>query len=414
MNDPVNFIYPEVVHPYYIVAPPYARTSAGVRVLHLLCHSLNRRGYVARMLIHPSVPPREEHIAPDLMTPLLTHYLMRHHFARGLTPIVVYPEVVRGNPFNAPCVVRYVLNFPGALGGDKDYPPEELCFGYSKALAAQTCFPDNILFMPVTDTRVFHPPANELKRQGSCFYADKYKVVHGGKLFPITQNSVEITRDRPYSQTPQEIADLFHRSELFYTYENTALATEAVLCGCPAVFLPNPHLSEIIGAKELGPEGYAWGTDPKEIARAKATVKQGAENYLKRYGAYWQDLDRFIALTQKHVEGKPYEHPLHLPSSCGIEADASFELRRLTIQEIAREVWYERQRRGLCYKLGKRIKGIKDQPFKSTNVVPRETIHEIAREVWYERQRWSLSYKIGKWLKGNVVPRLQAAKRAVK
>ena len=30
--------------PYYIEAPPYRRTSAGIKVLHLLCHALNRIG----------------------------------------------------------------------------------------------------------------------------------------------------------------------------------------------------------------------------------------------------------------------------------------------------------------------------------------------------------------------------------
>lgn len=152
------------------------------------------------------------------------------------------------------------------------------------------------------------------KRQGSCFYANKYKIAHKGELFDITKDSYEITRDLPDSPTPQEVADLFRRSEVFYTYENTALATEAVLCGCPAVFLPNPHLTEIIAAKELGPEGYAWGSDPAEIARARSTVAQGAANYLKTYATFWNQLDNFIELTQRHVEGKRYENPIHLPN----------------------------------------------------------------------------------------------------
>jgi hypothetical protein len=313
-QQPLATIYPDVGHPYYIVAPPYVRTSAGVRVMHLLCHSLNRRGQTAYVMLYPALPWRNDQVAPDLMTPILTPHVVRSHFRRGLTPIMVYPEVVSGNPFGGPCVVRYVLNFPGLLGGDKEYAPEELCFSYSQVLAVTTRSPDNILFLPATDTRVFYPAPEGQKRQGSCFYANKYKIAHKGALFDITKNSVEITRDLRSSQTPQEVADLFRRSEVFYVYENTALATEAVLCGCPAVFLPNPHLTEIIAAKELGPEGYAWGTDPAEIARAKETVGQGAENYLKTYAAYWRDLDRFIDMTQKHVEGKEYKIPTHLPN----------------------------------------------------------------------------------------------------
>ena len=310
----LSTIYPDVGHPYYIVAPPYVRTSAGVRVMHLLCHSLNRLGQTAYVMLYPTLPWRNDQVAPDLMTPILTQHVVRSHFERGLTPIMVIPEVFSGNPFGGPCVIRYVLNFPGLLGGDKEYAPEELCFSYSKVLADTTRSPENILFLPATDTRIFRQTDDRPKRQGSCFYANKYKIAHKGELFDITKDSVEITRDLPDSQTPQEVADLFRHSEVFYTYENTALATEAVLCGCPAVFLPNPHLTEIIAAKELGPEGYAWGADPAEVERARSTVGQGAKNYLKSYDAFWKSLDRFIELSQKHVEGKKYTKPIRLPN----------------------------------------------------------------------------------------------------
>lgn len=312
-NPTFPALYPDGRHPYYIVAPPYTRTSAGVRVLHMLCHALNRRGQTAFISLYPAMPWQHRQVAPDLLTPLLTPAVIRSHFERGLTPVLVYPEVISGNPFDGPCVVRYVLNVPGLLGGSENYAPEELCFSYSKVLADMTPVPENVLFLPATDTQVFCTLPDQPKRQGSCFYAYKYKSAHQGALFDITKNSIEITRDLPDSQTPQELADLFRRSEVFYTYENTALATEAVLCGCPAVFLPNPYLSEIIAVKELGPEGYAWGADPAEVERARATVGQGAQNYLKSYAAFWRDLDRFIDLTQKHAEGQKYLRPVRRP-----------------------------------------------------------------------------------------------------
>lgn len=313
MNEPTETIYPDVKHPYYIVAPPYMRTSAGVRVLHLLCHSLNRKGYTAYILPFPHIPLGREVVAPDLLTPLLTQGVVRSHFERGLTPVMVYPEIITGNPFGAPCVVRYVMNFPGLLGGDKGYAPDELVFSYSKVLAAATRSPENVLYMPTTDTRVFTPPPAGQKRQGSCFYANKYKLDYKGLLFDITKNSIEITRDLPDSQTPDEIAALFRSCEVFYTYENTALATEAVLCGCPAIFLPNPYLTEMIALRELGPEGYAWGADAAAVEKARATVGQGTQNYLNTYANYWLELDRFIKQTQKHAEGKPYGKPVRLP-----------------------------------------------------------------------------------------------------
>ena len=327
-------IYPKTGHPYYIVAPPYARTSAGIRVLHLLCHSLNRRGHVAHMIIHPAFPWREDYLAPDLMAPLLTIATRDRHFNNGPAPILVYPEVVSGNPFNSPCVVRYVLNFPGLLGGDATYPEEELCFGFSEILASHTSHPGNILFMPVIDTSVFRPPERQQPRQGTCFYAHKYKHMHGGALFDITRDSLEITNGFTDSPSPHQIAEVFHRSELFYAYENTSLATEAVLCGCPTVLLPNPHLTQSIGLKELGVDGYAWGADPSEVARAKATVAQGAANYMARFPLYWAALDQFIALTQQHAKSRPYSQPINLAEGCDTkgesEARAAFAEQRLS------------------------------------------------------------------------------------
>lgn len=314
LSDEQN-IYPAASNPYYIVAPPYVRTSAGVRVLHLLCHSLNRLGHTAYLLLYPAMPWHSNQIGPDLMTPVLNNEIAKDHFERGLTPIMVYPETVAGNPFGSPCVVRYVLNFPGLLGGDKEYADNELCFSYGEVLAAHTKHPENILFLPASDTRTYHWPVGNTKRSGTCFYADKYQVAHKGKLFDITKDSIEITRDKPNSQTPQQIADLFRRSELFYVYENTALAIEAVLCGCPVVFLPNEHLTDMIALKEIGKDGYAWGTDPAEIERAKATVAKGAENYLKSYKTYWDDLDKFVKLTKAHVANKPYTAMITVPSS---------------------------------------------------------------------------------------------------
>jgi hypothetical protein len=218
----------------------------------------------------------------------------------------VYPEIISGNPYNSPCITRYVLNFPGQLGGNQTFDAQELCFSYSKALAACTNFPDNVLFIPASDTRIFHPPKTPVERKGSCFYASKYQKSHGGQLFDITKNSVEITSGQPDSQTPEEIAQLFFKSEIFYTYENTALAIEAGLCGCPVVFLANEHLRTIIGTEEFKGAGFAWGDAPEAVAKAKETSKFVFENYKKLVDEFHIDLDRFITKTQEHAKDKIY------------------------------------------------------------------------------------------------------------
>ena len=308
-----NFILPNTKHPYYIVAAPYIRTSAGIRVLHLLCHSLNRKGQTAYILLHHlALPWRRKLLGPDLLTPILTQEIVNRHFNQGMTPILVYPEVIVGNPYGGPCVVRYVLNYPGHLGGEKKFDDDELCYSYSGLLAAETPFPNNILFLPSCDTQTFYPPTEEIVRNGTCYYAHKYKKIHDGKTFDITNDSIEIKNGTPDAQTPQEIAEIFRRSEIFYIYENTALGSESILCECPVVLLPNPYLSDNLSARELGIEGTAWGTSPSEIERAKNSVRQGAINYYNNYETFWSELDKFIRSTQKHADQRNYTSPIKI------------------------------------------------------------------------------------------------------
>ncbi len=297
-------------HPYYIVAPPYTRFSAGVKSLHLLCHNLNRCGYQAFMVIDPDLPEGVPALSPSLTTPRLTQDLADAHLSAGRQPIVVYPEVIPGNPMNASVVVRYVLNFPGLLGGDKTYAPDEIVFGYSAVLAEAAGYPENVLFIPTSNSRIFHPPETERARSGTCFYAKKYQLLHPGSLLPQTRASLEITKE----QSPEEMAEIFSRCELIYCYENTAVALEAALCGCPAVFLPNEHLTDIIGAKELGADGFAWGDAPGEIERAKATVGRVAENYRSSEKLFWKHLENFISKTQKVASECAPVNSIILPS----------------------------------------------------------------------------------------------------
>lgn len=305
---PFSKLYASGAAPYYIAALPYTRFSAGVKVLHLLCHNLNQRGHSASILPlnSSSILRREDFCNPELLTPLLTPEIALRHFKNKRTPIIIYPEIISSNPFGSACVVRYILNYPGLLGGDKIFDQSELCFSYSKVLAQYTNSPENILFIPASDERIFHPPESDIKRSGSCFYASKYQNAHKRKLFEITKDSLEITSGLPNSQSPEEIAEIFRRSEFFYTYENTALAIEATLCGCPAIFLPNDYLKSIIASEELGTDGIAWGTDPQEIARAKESVKGAFRNYQKSIEKFSVDLDLFIIKTQNHAKDKNY------------------------------------------------------------------------------------------------------------
>lgn len=342
MSELKSVFTPERRHPYYIVAARYIRTSAGIKALHYLCHALNRMGEQAFLVIHPYFSP---YLAthPALNTPVLTKRIMDFHRESGLTPITIYPESIKGDPLNAPFIVRYILNYAGLLGGDAAYPDNEYCISYSEAIAATVPKSRQTIFIPASDASFFVPPPDGTVRRGACFYAGKYKNYHGGKTFPVTEGLPEIVRDCPEEQTPPQIRDLFQRCEVFYCYENSALAIESMLCGCPVIFLPNEHFTDLIGKREHGTEGYVWGdNDPEGLARARATVGQARERYIGLYARAEQQLRLFIEETQRTVHNVPYPAPM---SFAYVQSINRFQ----RYASIVRMIWLMTRERGMSY-----------------------------------------------------------------
>lgn len=245
--------------------------------------------------------------SPMDTAPFLTKKIVDYHFSNGLVPIVIYPETMLIAKFLAPFRVRYILNYSDFLFKNDSLEHDNYTLTYSKNIAKKliTANPLKTIFLPVSDPIFYHPPQNE-NRIGGVFYADKYRYHFSGKTFPITEGMLEITRNRTDSQTPEEIRTLFQTSEFFYCYEDSALALEAILCGCPAVFIPNDYFHEDLGGGELKGLGYAWGDSPEQLAHAKATVFAARERYFELIEEVNKPLKDFIEETQSLVKGVEY------------------------------------------------------------------------------------------------------------
>jgi len=297
-------------HPYYIIAPRYTRTSAGVRVLYKLADLINRQGGTAFVFLWPSFN-KDAAASPMDVAPFLSKGIADYHYKNGITPIVVYPEIMQVSKFDPPVRVRYMLNYHGLLAENDSLDADDYILSYSDRIAAEIVIskPKGTLFIPVSDPVFYCPPFSAPIRSGGVFYAGKFKYRFGGKTFPVTDNLPEITRDRPDSQTPEEIRSLFQNAEFFYCYEDSALAIEAILCGCPTVFLPNEHFKGPLGAKELAGLGYAVGTSPEQLAHACSTVAAAREHYLELLEKLKPQVAAFIKDTQQLAEGRKYSKP---------------------------------------------------------------------------------------------------------
>jgi hypothetical protein len=326
-------------HPYYIIAPRYIRTSAGARVLYRLCDLINKTGGSAFIYLRP-FSNYQLASSPMDVAPFLTKKTVDYHFENGLTPIVVYPEIFDVTRFNAPVRVRYILNYEGLFCENRSLAQDDYLLMYSQAISDKVTAdkPSSICFIPVSDADFFQPPPAGSPRSGGVFYAGKFKYRFGGKTFALTDGMPEITRDRIDSQTPEQIRALFQQSEFFYCYEDSALALEAILCGCPVVFVSNAFFEKPLGAVELDGLGYALGTDTESVRHARNTVVLARERYLWLVQQARLQVDTFIQNTQPQARAAEY----HTPFAKGFLASPGLLQQTIDMFKLAHDVATDR------------------------------------------------------------------------
>lgn len=266
---------------YIIWTPPYSRTDGGIRVLFLLCHRLNQLGQKAFV----SSPV----VNPDWINPSLNIFQIKK-IVKQDDVNVIYPEIVRGNPWNAKNVIRWVLQVPGMLNGDTEYAKTEKVFTFSKSYMPNGGYIDE-LYLPSIELDLFNTE-NVRERQGGCFW------VHKGwqtPRIPETEGLPEIIGAWPSSR--KELADFLKTREYMYTYDNcTALIDEARLCGCPVIVIPdqiNNYNNENLGDyMKLG-----ICNDIKDIEKAKSELPKFKELYLRKVEESQTQINKFIELT---------------------------------------------------------------------------------------------------------------------
>lgn len=205
---------------YVIYAPKYSKSN-GVRVLYKLAETLKAKGFMAYVF----APPSDE-IECDFISEITSE--MRENY------IVVYPEIVVGNPLQFKNVVRWVLYFSGKLGGEEKYWDYENVFTFSEIYKSDC----PVLSISTLDKKLFY--ADDTVKD-----IDAYFVYKGGKWkeVPELEGLIEINADFP--KTRNELANLLRRVKTLYTYDQySLLLDEAKLCGCEVRLITKDGFSE--------------------------------------------------------------------------------------------------------------------------------------------------------------------------
>lgn len=287
-------------HLFYVYTPSWRENAAGIRVLHYLCDSLNQAGFSAYLVLHN---PFESKIQTNqkLTTPVLTQDLADLHFKQGRVPTVIYSETIPGNPLRASRIVRYLLNYPGALGGPLTFQPDELLVSYTKAIKDSSSQESALLFLPAVK-RDELPIVKERDPNLRLIYAGKYRAFVGlppqVSVYPVT----EIYRDGPLRQSRTEVLDLLSKASVLYLWENSSIASEAILLDTPCVFIQNEFLGKIIAETELGLEGITFSNTEAGLEEARKSLPLAKLRYLKAENEFWEHLNNFINVHDLYFE----------------------------------------------------------------------------------------------------------------
>jgi len=285
---------------FIIFSPSYNEKSGGIVVLHKLCHILNELGHDAKLLPH-----REQFVIDktnffktfeiffkfeikslfngyktntSLNTPVVTS---KQFPVIDDDTIVIYSELVLGNPLNAKNVVRWLLHQPGFHTGQVMYNPGELLFKFNSAIddfhypGSKTSKVElKVIHYPLEHYNLENTSSN---RQGNAHCIRKGK---DKKIIHDLNNSILVDH-----LSHAEVAKVFKRSEQFISYDTyTAYSIFAVLCGCESIVVPNDGESEEQWyPNETDRYGLAYGFN--NIERAKLTahlVKEHIEKEEKK------------------------------------------------------------------------------------------------------------------------------------
>lgn len=276
--------------PYYIFAP--ANLDDGDEAtwqLHALCSLLNRNGYAAYLVDAPKTDGR-------LWTPVLTAPQMAAHHLSGLRPISIAgyrASEVSPRP-GLQVVFRSEWNMPdGQLG-----KPGSLCFDMQGPVIGSSIHKEWPIALPWVDPEACSA-ADDLPRTGELIYTGRLPALNQPPL-AAHRELQDLSQHAEVPLNPEARFAALRTACTLYTYAKSAITTEARLCGCRVVYVPNDHLLQSRPTLPLEIMGCAFGLDFDPMHPEWESQLQGfTEAYTAHIEACEASVRGFAALTQR-------------------------------------------------------------------------------------------------------------------
>ena len=291
---------------FVIVAPPYHAKSAGIVVMHELCDSLNRLGHTATSILTINSngftnPNEKRFFEPELLRHEIDTDNEFNTFIED--GIVIYPEIITGNPLGGKRIVRYLLNKEGAIGGNSmEASEKDFILSFSKSFQDDA----NAYLIKLSENSIFNCENSKPTADRTLDLTYIGKGNNYDQCF-VVKNTLEITRLWPQSR--QELAILFKQTRFFYTWDAISQTNiDALFCGAAPVFLTaRPHDSfESLDKNEIGafPKASMMVKDGELSVEIQDDFHHQAEEFKRSY----QDLINNYDQRLLHVIEKMFTH----------------------------------------------------------------------------------------------------------
>jgi hypothetical protein len=238
---------------FIIWAPPYGNDSGGKLALHKLAKMIADEGERVIITSSTTMPNSKAEVCELQVCPNFDPE----------TTMIIYPEIISGNPYNGKYVTRWLL-YTVASSIEETWAETDLYYQYWE------------YFKSLNDSRV-RGTLTTLDLKTDVFY-DKGFARHGEsfiikkgqhkKLDQHVPNSINID----FYLNDEYLVQLFNECERFISYDSMCYhSIQAALCGCTSIIIPDEGVTreEFFKKAPINQYGVAYGFD--DIERAKQT-----------------------------------------------------------------------------------------------------------------------------------------------
>lgn len=298
---------------YIIYSRLDTKDSGGVKALYELALTLRSMGEEAYIVPwNLSIPPIFESKILINGIPLAPPNIIDLE-----KDIVVYPEVITGNPLGAKNVVRWILCTLGKVGPDRSATWGErdlwMFWGDFTSTSQEPLEQDKIMFVFGLEERWLGGEPQETRRE-SYFLTRKAHLFHQTVQRLHPEDAIHL--DKVCAETNDYLAR-YKRGKLLVCYDPYSFhATLSALAGCLTVVYPLPGVSREEWARQ-GPAydylpklnnspfmpGIAYGAEEINLARQTSHLLWPTLQKLNEAGK--QSVQRFIEKSKTYFHATP-------------------------------------------------------------------------------------------------------------